>query len=108
MYRMFRTMPRSFSWSRRRPAHGVTLAALLAAIVACGAMPAAAQTPQVQLKIATVAPENSTWTKVMRDIDATVRKETGNAVGFKIFPGGVQGDEPVVLRKIRSGQLHGG
>ena len=27
---------------------------------------------------------------------------------FKIYPGGVQGDEPDVLRKIRFGQLHGG
>jgi TRAP-type C4-dicarboxylate transport system substrate-binding protein len=44
----------------------------------------------------------------MHDIDAEVRRETGNAVGFKIYPGGVQGDEQVVLRKVRSGQLHGG
>jgi len=72
--------------------------------------PVAAQgtTPQVQLKIATVAPENTSWMKTMREIDTAIRKETGNAVGFKIYPNGVQGDEPVVLRKIRSGQLHGG
>jgi TRAP-type C4-dicarboxylate transport system substrate-binding protein len=81
--------------------------ALLALAFGTGVVAAQAP-PTVQLKIATVAPENSTWMKAMRDIDATVRKETGNAVGFKIFPGGVQGDEPVVLRKIRSGQLHGG
>jgi len=27
---------------------------------------------------------------------------------FKIYPGGVQGDEPDVIKKIRFGQLHGG
>jgi TRAP-type C4-dicarboxylate transport system substrate-binding protein len=69
---------------------------------------AQAPAPTCLLKIATVAPEGSTWMKVLRDIDAEVRQETGNAVGFKIYAGGVQGDEQVVLRKVRSGQLHGG
>jgi TRAP-type C4-dicarboxylate transport system substrate-binding protein len=60
------------------------------------------------LKIATVAPEGSTWMKVMRQIDEEVRAATGDAVRFKIYAGGVQGDEQVVLRKTRTGQLHGG
>lgn len=34
--------------------------------------------------------------------------KTNGQVRFKIYPGGVQGDEKDVLRKIRSGQLHGG
>jgi len=63
---------------------------------------------KTELKIATVAPEGSTWMKVMRQIDAEIREATGNDVGFKIYPGGVQGDEKVVLRKTRTGQLHGG
>ena len=54
------------------------------------------------LKIATVAPEGSTWMKVMRQIDSEIREATGNDVGFKIYPGGVQGDEKVVLRKTRT------
>jgi TRAP-type C4-dicarboxylate transport system substrate-binding protein len=37
-----------------------------------------------------------------------VRAATENRVGFKFYPGGVQGDELVVLRKIRLGQIHGG
>jgi TRAP-type C4-dicarboxylate transport system substrate-binding protein len=69
--------------------------------------------PEVQakrqtLKIATVAPEGSTWMKVMRQIDEEVRAATDDEVGFKIYAGGVQGDEQVVLRKTRTGQLHGG
>lgn len=67
-----------------------------------------AQQPKQVLKIATVAPEGSTWMQVMREIDADVRRETHNEVGFKIYAGGVQGDELVVLRKVRSGQLQGG
>jgi len=69
---------------------------------------AGAQQPKYVLKIATVAPEGSTWMQVMREIDAEVRRATNNEVGFKIYAGGVQGDELVVLRKVRSGQLQGG
>jgi TRAP-type C4-dicarboxylate transport system substrate-binding protein len=81
---------------------------LAAALLVANAPARADAPPGVLLKIATVAPENTTWMKVMRDADAAVRRETGNAVGFRIYPNGVQGDEPVVLRKIRSGQLQGG
>lgn len=68
--------------------------------------PATAATQE--LKIATLAPDGSTWMKLMRELDVAIRKETANAVGLKFYPGGVQGGEDVVLRKIRVGQLHGG
>lgn len=43
---------------------------------------------------------------VMREFDDTVRKESNGRLGFRIYAGGVQGDEKDVLRKIRLGQLH--
>lgn len=89
----------------KSPAAALAVAAVL---VAGGPPAAVAANPKVQLRIATVAPEGSTWMQVMREIDAQVRKETHDEVGFKIYAGGVQGDEKVVLRKVRSGQLHGG
>ena len=64
--------------------------------------------PQFQIKFATLAPEGSTWMKSMHAIDDEVRRRTENRLGFKFYPGGVQGDEKKVLRKIRNGQLHGG
>lgn len=64
--------------------------------------------PKTLIKFATLAPEGSTWMKVMHAIDDEVRVETQGRVGFKFYPGGVQGDEKDVLRKIRNGQLHGG
>lgn len=79
-----------------------------ASVFLFGAPTAHAKNPRVQLKMATVAPEGSAWMKVMRQIDREVREATDNAVGFKVYPGGVQGDETVVLRKVRTGQLHGG
>ena len=63
---------------------------------------------QYTVKFATIAPEGSTWMNVMKEYDAAIRKESGGRVGFKIYSGGVQGDEKSVLRKIRVGQLHSG
>ncbi|MFC2170460.1 TRAP transporter substrate-binding protein DctP [Calditrichota bacterium] len=62
--------------------------------------------PKCEIKFATVAPEGSAWMKVMRELDDEVRAKTGGEVGFKIYPGGVQGDEIDVIRKMRYGQLH--
>lgn len=64
--------------------------------------------PKTVIKFATLAPDGSTWMKVMRSFDAELRQQTDNRVGFKFYPGGVQGDEMDVLRKIRNGQLHAG
>ena len=61
---------------------------------------------QYAIKFATLAPEGSTWMNVMKEFDQAVRKESGGRLGFKIYAGGVQGDEKDVLRKIKLGQLH--
>lgn len=57
------------------------------------------------IKFATLAPEGSAGMIVMREYDEAVRKESGGRLGFKIYPGAIQGDEINVLRKIRLGQL---
>ncbi len=88
------------------PKRAGAVAALAAAVLAAPA--AALAKPGVTLKIATLAPEGSTWMELMHELDERVRKETGDAVGFKFYAGGVQGDERIVLRKMRAGQLHGG
>lgn len=61
---------------------------------------------QYTLKFATVAPEGTSWMEVMKEYDTAVRNESSGRLGFRIYPGGVQGDEKDVLRKIRLGQLH--
>lgn len=58
------------------------------------------------IKFATLAPEGSTWINIMREYDAAVRKESGGKLGFRIYAGGVAGDEKDVMRKIRLGQFH--
>ncbi len=66
--------------------------------------PATAQT----IKLATIAPEGSSWMTAMRAGAAEVLKRTDGRVKFKFYGGGVQGNDKQVLRKMRIGQLHGG
>jgi TRAP-type C4-dicarboxylate transport system substrate-binding protein len=65
-----------------------------------------AHAQKYQIKFATLAPDGSTWMNVMREFDKAIREQTKGEMGFKIYPGGVAGDERDVLRKIRLGQLH--
>ena len=60
------------------------------------------------LKFATLAPQGSTWLNIITDWANKVEKESQGRLKFKLYGGGVSGDEPDVLRKIRFGQLHGG
>ena len=60
------------------------------------------------LKIATIAPEGSSWMKIMRDGAAEIKERTQGRIVFKFYTGGVMGNEKSVLRKIRVRQLHGG
>ncbi len=61
----------------------------------------------VVIKFATLAPDGSTWMKLMREFAQTIKQETNGEVRFKIYAGGTQGDEKDVLRKIRINQLQG-
>lgn len=76
---------------------------LLAGLLLAGSAQAA-----TTIKIATVAPDGTAWMREMRAGADQVKKDTGGQVEIKFYPGGVMGDEPTVLRKIRIGQLQGG
>jgi len=60
------------------------------------------------LKIATAAPEGTSWMKEMRAGAKEITARTDGRVTFRFYPGGVMGNDASVLRKIRIGQLHGG
>ncbi|UCB54544.1 MAG: TRAP transporter substrate-binding protein DctP [Thiotrichales bacterium] len=60
------------------------------------------------LKFATLMPTGTSWTNLLDDWVREVEEKSEGRLKFKMYPGGVMGDEPDVLRKIRKGQLHGG
>jgi TRAP-type C4-dicarboxylate transport system substrate-binding protein len=62
----------------------------------------------VTLKIATIAPEGTTWMNEMRSGAKEIARQTEGRVKLKFYPGGVMGNDKSVMKKIRLGQLHGG
>ena len=80
------------------PLRAIAITALI-----CLSAPAGAAT----FKIATLSPDGSMWMKMLREGAAEIAERTDDRVNFKFYPGGVMGDDKAVLRKIRSGQLHG-
>lgn len=77
---------------------------VLLAVLAGVAEPAIAATA---VKVATLAPDGSVWDKTLRTMGDRWRSETGGEVTLRLYPGGVAGDEPDIVRKMNIGQLHG-
>lgn len=59
-------------------------------------------------KIATLAPDGTSWMNEMRAGAETIQKRTDGRVVFRFYPGGIMGNDKSVLRKIRINQLQGG
>ncbi|MEW6061148.1 MAG: TRAP transporter substrate-binding protein DctP [Bacteroidota bacterium] len=72
----------------------------------CVILPLQMFAQEFTIKFATLAPEGSTWITIMKEYDAAIRKESGGRIGFRIYAGGIAGDEKDVMRKIRLGQFH--
>ncbi len=59
------------------------------------------------IKIATLAPEGSAWIETFEGINAELKKKTNGTVRFKVYAGGVLGDERDMIRKMYVGQIQG-
>jgi len=83
-------------------------AALCAAVLALAVAtlaPAPARAQAQIVKLATLVPEGSVWDRSMRDMGAQWAAGTQGRVVLRVYPGGVAGDEPDLVRKMRIGQL---
>jgi len=83
--------------------HVRTLFWLLLALVAAAAS-AQAQTPTT-IKLATLVPDGSVWDRILKDSGVKWSQATEGRVALRIYPGGVAGDEPDMVRKLRIGQI---
>lgn len=97
---------------RRRPGiHFIPIALLAIAGLLSGTVSAEATKrlgkAKYTIKVATLAPDGTTWMDIFHEMNAEVYEKTGQQVKFKVYPGGVLGSEADVIRKIRVGQLHG-
>lgn len=60
---------------------------------------------EVTLKYATLAPENTVWAKTIKKCVDEISAKTKGEVKIKVFYGGIAGDEPSVMRKLKSGTV---
>ena len=63
---------------------------------------------QIQIKIATLAPQNSEWAEKFQKGAIEIQERTENRVKLKFYWGGAQGNAKKILQKIKIRQLHGG
>ena len=101
------TAPGDPLMTRRGNCCGSRAAWLCAAVLGAGLLagaPLLAEAPVI-IKFATLLPEGTSWTKAIQRADRELQEATSGALRFKLYPGGVLGDESEVLRKMRSGQI---
>lgn len=62
----------------------------------------------LEIKIASVAPENSPYGTALKQLAADWQKISGGSIRVLIYHNGIAGDQADILRKMRIGQIHGG
>jgi TRAP-type transport system periplasmic protein len=67
---------------------------------------AGAQT--VTVKMATLVPQGSSWHLILQQMAEQWKNASGGKVVVRLYPGGVAGDDPDVVRKMRLGTLNAG
>ncbi|HOI95657.1 MAG TPA: TRAP transporter substrate-binding protein DctP [Syntrophobacter fumaroxidans] len=63
---------------------------------------------EIVVKMATLAPQGSEWHQVLQEMGAAWQKASHGKVAFRLYPGGVAGDDTDVVRKMRLGTLNAG
>ncbi len=79
---------------------------LLAALLAVIAVAAPAGAADFTVKMATLSPDGSPWDGFFETMGREWEAGTDGRVKLTIYPGGVAGDEPDILRKMKIGQYH--
>lgn len=74
----------------------------------CLGLAATAAPAATTVDLATLAPDGSPWHKQLERMGNEWRQGTDSRVRLRIFPGGVAGDDPAIVRKIRIGRLGAG
>ena len=82
-------------------------AATMMAAVALVAAATAAHADRVVLRMATAAPEATSWAKELRAFGRDVEASTDGQIAIKWYMGGVAGDEKEALERIGKAQLDG-
>jgi TRAP-type C4-dicarboxylate transport system substrate-binding protein len=74
---------------------------MLVALFCAGAEPVQSET----VKLATIAPKDSPYYDVLRELGEEWRTASAGAIELRIYAGGAAGDESDIIRKMRVGQF---
>lgn len=84
-----------------KPAVRITLIFLF-----CLLSPCFLESKRQIIKLATLAPEGTSWHRLLMEMGQEWEKATDGNVILRIYPNGVVGDERDMITKIRIGQIH--
>jgi TRAP-type transport system periplasmic protein len=84
----------------------VRLAALIILLILATAQ--TSWSDEVVIKMATLAPQGSEWYQALQEMGTAWQKASRGQVAFRLYPGGVAGDDSDVVRKMRLGTLNAG
>jgi TRAP-type C4-dicarboxylate transport system substrate-binding protein len=82
----------------------VVIASLLAGCLGM-ALGQPASAAENTIKVAVVMPEGSTWTNILHQMADEANRLSGGELNFTIYAGGISGDEPDVIRKMRANRI---
>ena len=80
----------------------------LAAIFFLISASAAQGAGEIIMKVATLAPQGSEYHKILQEMGAEWQKASNGRIVFRLYPGGVAGDDLDIIRKMRLGSLDAG
>src|SRR5436190_14447865 len=89
---------------KMRPLKVVALGSLMLGL---GLAPPAGAQP-VLIKMATLVPDGSSWHLILKETADKWRTLSSGSVTVRLYAGGVAGDDPDVVRKMRLGTLNAG
>src|SRR6476661_485699 len=95
------------SGETRRGAAALPVMAL-AVLGAALALPPGAGAQPVVVKMATLVPDGSSWHLILKETAEKWRTVSNGSVTVRLYAGGVAGDDPDVVRKMRLGTLNAG
>jgi TRAP-type C4-dicarboxylate transport system substrate-binding protein len=79
----------------------------LAAGILLLTLPAVAGAERVTFRLASVGPEGTMWARELRAFAREIETATHGEVHVKWYLGGIAGDDPTELKRVRQGQLDG-
>lgn len=89
---------------RRGTGGAFAVVALLVAVTWVGPWAAAPAGAQV-IKVASLVPDGSVWDLILEEQAEAWEAATDGRLDVRLYPGGVAGDDPAVVRKMRIGQF---